>query len=173
MTPTIVEPFPGWVDNFNGPIGLAAAGSTGIYRFMNMEPETCLDFQPVDIVAKSIILSTWKQANGRESLSGDLPIYNSSSFGKCKKKKKEKNRRGMRSILISFLLLNSVKVTFKDIADLAVQYRYICPPLNIFWYPNPTFVTCQFYFVLLNVFCLVIPTNIIDFFLDLFKVKIG
>lgn len=86
VTPTIMEPFPGWVDNFNGPIGLAAAGSTGIYRFMNMKSDTCLDFQPVDVVAKSIILSTWKQANVRESLSGDLPIYNSSSFGKCKKR---------------------------------------------------------------------------------------
>lgn len=83
MTPTIEEPFPGWVDNFNGPAGIIVAMSTGIHRFIMTKWENQLDYQPVDVVAKSIILSTWKEANVRCDLSQDVPVYNSSSFGKC------------------------------------------------------------------------------------------
>ena len=86
MTPTIEEPFPGWLDNFNGPTGYIVAAGTGIHRFALSSMESALDYQPVDVVAKSIILSTWKEANNVSRIlnEGDVPVYNSSSFGKCK-----------------------------------------------------------------------------------------
>lgn len=34
ITSTEVEPCPGWIDNFNGPVGLGIAGATGIKRVM-------------------------------------------------------------------------------------------------------------------------------------------
>lgn len=42
------EPFPGWVDNFNGPAGLALAAGTGILRVLPGIPATAADIIPVD-----------------------------------------------------------------------------------------------------------------------------
>lgn len=63
-------------------------------------------------------------------------------------------------------------VSSKFIFELAEKYRFERPLLQMFWYPNMTFTKCHAYFVLLTVLCLAIPTNILDFFLDLFHVKI-
>lgn len=114
MCPTAEEPVPGWVDNFNGPIGLIIGGATGIMRFNNDSPDIVWDYivsklrlclsgfslmkfhsikQPVDTVARSIILSSWKEANSKKDLSQDVPIYNSASNGKCKYKKRIENER--------------------------------------------------------------------------------
>lgn len=45
VTPTIEEPFPGWLDNFNGPTGIVVAGGTGIHRFINATKDNNLDYQ--------------------------------------------------------------------------------------------------------------------------------
>lgn len=83
VTPTVEEPFPGWVDNFNGPVAVIVAICTGIHRILKTTLDSYLDYQPVDVVVKSIILSTWKEANAKTPLEEDVSIYNSSSFGKC------------------------------------------------------------------------------------------
>lgn len=45
VTPTIEEPFPGWVDNFNGPTGLIVAFGTGIHRFVETRLDHQMDYQ--------------------------------------------------------------------------------------------------------------------------------
>lgn len=58
----VKEPLQGWVDNFNGPMGILLASVLGISKTMYCDPKNVLDMIPVDICAKSILIATWKGA---------------------------------------------------------------------------------------------------------------
>ena len=57
------EPFPGWIDNFNGPVGLLIGSGLGITRTMYCNPDNIADFTPVDICIKAMIIAAWKRAH--------------------------------------------------------------------------------------------------------------
>lgn len=57
------EPFPGWIDNFNGPVGLLVGSGIGITRTMHCDPDNIADFTPVDICIKAMIIAAWKRAH--------------------------------------------------------------------------------------------------------------
>lgn len=59
---TMYEPFPGWVDNFNGPIGLLVGSAIGITRTMHCDPNNIADYTPVDVCIKAMIIAAWKRA---------------------------------------------------------------------------------------------------------------
>jgi fatty acyl-CoA reductase len=65
VTSTWNEPFPGWTDNFNGPIGLIVASGKGFYRTMLADPNAKIDFIPVDICIQFMLLAAWCKAVGR------------------------------------------------------------------------------------------------------------
>lgn len=56
------EPFPGWVDNFNGPVGILVGSGIGITRTMYCDPNNVADFTPVDVCIKAMIIAAWKRA---------------------------------------------------------------------------------------------------------------
>jgi fatty acyl-CoA reductase len=56
------DPFPGWMDNFNGPVGLLVGCGIGITRTMYCSPDNVADFTPVDVCIKSMIVAAWKRA---------------------------------------------------------------------------------------------------------------
>lgn len=56
------EPIPGWVDNFNGPIGLLTACGIGIMRTSYGDPDVVSDFTPVDSSIKAMIVAAWQRA---------------------------------------------------------------------------------------------------------------
>lgn len=55
--------FTGWVDNFNGPMGILLASTLGINKTMYCDPKNTLDMIPVDICAKAMIVASWKRAH--------------------------------------------------------------------------------------------------------------
>ena len=59
---TAQEPMPGWIDNFNGPIGLMVGSGKGIIRTIYCDGNTITDCVPVDMTVKAMIISSWKQA---------------------------------------------------------------------------------------------------------------
>lgn len=59
---TMKEPFPGWVDNFNGPVGLLIGCGLGLTRTMYCNPDNVADFTPVDVCIKAMIVGAWKKA---------------------------------------------------------------------------------------------------------------
>uniref|UniRef100_A0AAR5PGN4 Fatty acyl-CoA reductase n=2 Tax=Dendroctonus ponderosae TaxID=77166 RepID=A0AAR5PGN4_DENPD len=59
---TLVEPFQGWNDNFNGPVGLMVAGGAGILRTVYGDTDINTDYVSVDNVAKIIIMALWHKA---------------------------------------------------------------------------------------------------------------
>lgn len=79
---TLNDPFPGWIDNFNGPYGLMTASGKGMFffciskRIIKIEmiflgilrttlsdPNLVNDFIPVDVTIKKIIIGAWWKAH--------------------------------------------------------------------------------------------------------------
>ncbi|XP_050449777.1 fatty acyl-CoA reductase 1-like isoform X2 [Cataglyphis hispanica] len=57
---SLKDPIPGWIDNFNGPIGLLCFGSTGLLRLVYGNNHIPQNNVPVDTVINTIILVIWK-----------------------------------------------------------------------------------------------------------------
>jgi len=62
---TWTEPFPGWIDNFNGPVGIMVGSGKGIIRTMFGDQNATIDYVPVDIVIQFMLLAAWCKAVGR------------------------------------------------------------------------------------------------------------
>lgn len=54
------DPFPGWIDNFNGIMGVLIGGGKGILRVSYTNKHITLDITAVDVVIKCIIIVVWK-----------------------------------------------------------------------------------------------------------------
>uniref|UniRef100_A0A2K6N634 Fatty acyl-CoA reductase n=1 Tax=Rhinopithecus bieti TaxID=61621 RepID=A0A2K6N634_RHIBE len=53
------EPFPGWIDNFNGPSGLFIAAGKGILRTIRASNNALADLVPVDVVVNMSLAAAW------------------------------------------------------------------------------------------------------------------
>jgi fatty acyl-CoA reductase len=60
---SIDDPFGGYVDNLNGPMGILMASCAGVSKTMYCDPKNIMDQSPVDIVVKAMIISAWKRAH--------------------------------------------------------------------------------------------------------------
>lgn len=58
---TIEDPVPGWLDNFNGPVGIMVGGGKGILRVVRLEPNVAADFLPIDLAIKVMLTAAWKR----------------------------------------------------------------------------------------------------------------
>ncbi|XP_020298581.1 fatty acyl-CoA reductase 1-like [Pseudomyrmex gracilis] len=76
VVPSISDPIPGWLDNFNGPMGLLVGGGTGILRVVHLDANVFSDFIPIDIVIKVMIIAAWKRGMKNTSEDNSLHIYN-------------------------------------------------------------------------------------------------
>jgi len=72
------DPFPGWVDNFNGPTGLFAAIGKGALRMMMGNRNGAADIIPVDTATNLFIAAAWNVALQR---SKDITVYNCTTGG--------------------------------------------------------------------------------------------
>lgn len=66
VTAALREPFPGWIDNLNGPTGLIAGGGKGFIRVFKAEsPDLITDLIPVDLSINLMIAVAWHTATHR------------------------------------------------------------------------------------------------------------
>ncbi|RVE41034.1 hypothetical protein evm_014315 [Chilo suppressalis] len=73
---SVEEPFPGWIENFNGPVGLLVACGKGIMRSLYTDPNLIADYIPVDVSIKGIIAAAWLRGTKKLEPTDDIPIYN-------------------------------------------------------------------------------------------------
>lgn len=52
---------PGWLDNFNGPVGMMVGGGKGILRAVYLDSKVISDFVPVDTAIKAMLITTWQR----------------------------------------------------------------------------------------------------------------
>ncbi|XP_026465078.1 fatty acyl-CoA reductase 1-like [Ctenocephalides felis] len=71
------DPIPGWNDNYNGPIGICLGVGKGILRTIYTRNDNILDYMPVDVITKAMLVALWCKAVQPET-SLRLPVYNCS-----------------------------------------------------------------------------------------------
>lgn len=52
---------PGWIDNFNGPVGMMIGGGKGVLRILYGDKHLASDFIPVDVATKAMLTASWKR----------------------------------------------------------------------------------------------------------------
>jgi fatty acyl-CoA reductase len=65
VIPTWTEPLPGWIENFNGPVGVIVGSCKGVFRTVFADPNATPVFMPVDICIQFMLLAAWCKAVGR------------------------------------------------------------------------------------------------------------
>ncbi|XP_072290870.1 fatty acyl-CoA reductase 1 isoform X2 [Eucyclogobius newberryi] len=75
------EPFPGWIDNFNGPSGIFIAAGKGILRTMRASNNAVADLVPVDVVINTTLSAAWLSGSQRHHRPKNIPVYNCTTGG--------------------------------------------------------------------------------------------
>ncbi|XP_012525416.2 fatty acyl-CoA reductase 1 [Monomorium pharaonis] len=70
---SLKEPFPGWIDNVYGPLGLYAGGAKGVIRVAYLSKDTYDNIIPVDIVINAVLIICWKL--GLTTFSADSSLF--------------------------------------------------------------------------------------------------
>ncbi|XP_028843571.1 fatty acyl-CoA reductase 1 isoform X2 [Denticeps clupeoides] len=74
------EPFPGWIDNFNGPSGIFIAAGKGILRTMRASNNAVADLVPVDVVINNTLAAAW-YSGCRKNRAKSILVYNCTTGG--------------------------------------------------------------------------------------------
>ncbi|KAM3869779.1 fatty acyl-CoA reductase 1 [Diretmus argenteus] len=72
------EPFPGWIDNFNGPSGIFIAAGKGILRTMRASNDAVADLVPVDVVINTTLAAAWYSGS---QMPKNILVYNCTTGG--------------------------------------------------------------------------------------------
>ncbi|XP_041746443.1 fatty acyl-CoA reductase 1 isoform X2 [Coregonus clupeaformis] len=75
------EPFPGWIDNFNGPSGIFIAAGKGILRTMRASNNAVADLVPVDVVINTTLAAAWYSGSQRHTRPKSILVYNCTTGG--------------------------------------------------------------------------------------------
>ncbi|XP_012256162.2 putative fatty acyl-CoA reductase CG5065 [Athalia rosae] len=134
---SLSEPVSGWLDNFNGPVGLMIGGGKGILRTVYGRLDTLTDFIPVDIAIKAMIACAWKRGIKTITQDSSVPIYNCAS--------------------------NGAKVlSTKDVVTMALQLSEEVPFEGIMWVPGTSVQTVRWLYSLTFWILQLIPALVID-----------
>lgn len=131
------EPFPGWIDNFNGPTALFAAIGKGILRTMLGNLSSTADIIPVDIPVNLMIASAWYCGAVNKK---NIKVFNCTSG--------QINR-----------------LTWGMVQKYSHESLVKNPLENIFLVPNPQFTNYRLIKFLRQVFEETIPSYIMDMYL--------
>ncbi|XP_034033087.1 fatty acyl-CoA reductase 1 isoform X2 [Thalassophryne amazonica] len=74
------EPFPGWIDNFNGPSGIFIAAGKGILRTMRASNDAVADLVPVDMVINATLAAAW-YSGSQLNRPKNILVYNCTTGG--------------------------------------------------------------------------------------------
>ncbi|XP_075998005.1 fatty acyl-CoA reductase 1 isoform X2 [Genypterus blacodes] len=75
------EPFPGWIDNFNGPSGIFIAAGKGILRTMKASNDAVADLVPVDVVINATLAAAWYSGSQQLNRPKNILVYNCTTGG--------------------------------------------------------------------------------------------
>jgi len=106
------EPFPGWVDNFNGATGVMAGVGKGVMRTLHCRRACIADMVPVDICINLCCVLAWKISSTPRG--GSVPVYNCTSGG-----------------------INGI--TWGEVETRGLPIIRQNPYEGVFWYPGGTF----------------------------------
>lgn len=62
---SVDDPISGWIDNFNGPMGIIIASGKGVIRITYGDKTIIPDYMAVDISIKSMIVAAWHRSKSK------------------------------------------------------------------------------------------------------------
>ena len=110
------EPFPGWIDNLNGPTGLFVAVAKGLLKSMMANTSAIADLLPVDTCVNFLIAAGWFKGSGRTA---ETMVFNCTT--------------GMVNPLRWTIVEAAINKTIKE-----------CPYENVFMYPYGEFTSSKY-----------------------------
>ncbi|KAK7862551.1 hypothetical protein R5R35_000002 [Gryllus longicercus] len=131
---TACDPFPGWIDNFNGPMGLLVAAGKGVVHSIYNHPDNYIDYVPCDVVVKGIVMCSCEIA--RKGLGPPL-VYNAAQAGMH-------------------------HITQQRIMDLGIVGCALLPFSDILYYPCGVITSNYLFFFVLFFFFHLVPAVIGD-----------
>lgn len=132
------EPYPGWIDNINGPTGVLAGGAIGFIRiFKSGGPHYIIDLIPVDYAINIMIVAAWERAmNNKPS---KIPIFTISTS-------------------------HQNPLTFRKFKQLAIDSWTKYPSINMKWMPKAEITNFNLYYKLNAWLFHIFPASLLDLF---------
>ncbi|XP_050358540.1 fatty acyl-CoA reductase 1-like [Nymphalis io] len=140
------DPFPGWIDNFNGPSGLIVGCGKGILRTIYSSPDMILDYVPVDITIRACIVASWIRGTKMLTHTDDIPIYNSCA-GTLK------------------------NITIQEMLDIGNEIIEFIPLDNVMWTSNVIITKSLFMYNIYVLILHLLPAIFFDLLLRIFGKK--
>ncbi|KAI4500925.1 hypothetical protein M0802_004136 [Mischocyttarus mexicanus] len=145
VLPSYKDPFPGWVDNLNGPVGLIIASGKGLLRSVHCNPDYSTEFAPVDVAINALIAIAHKVATNPNKCK-NIPVYNISQA--------------------SF-----ERMSWGSLVQIGKDLVHDYPFDGVIWYPDGNIRSNLWIHNILHFFFHVIPAYFIDFLLLIFLQK--
>ncbi|KAL6443248.1 hypothetical protein ACFW04_002874 [Cataglyphis niger] len=143
---TAEDPVAGWLDNFNGPVGMLVGGGKGLLRVLYVDPIVTSDFIPVDVAIKAIIIVAWQRGIKPITEDDTIHIYNCSSY-------------------------DIKKINISNLIKMGFQITKEVPLDNIIWSPGTTIITSRSLYFILVLIMHILPALFIDGIMKLFGVR--
>ncbi|CAG9854648.1 unnamed protein product [Phyllotreta striolata] len=144
VIPSYEDPFPGWFNNLQGPMGLFVAAGKGVMRSIYMDCKTSANLCPIDSTVGSIMMFSWHYLTTKNS-----PYI----FNLC-------------------VPQTDIRVTWEEILEAGKDVIKTKVPFNgILWYPGGTMTKNRLYDQFNFVCFQLIPALLIDFLLFLLGYK--
>ncbi|XP_029168897.1 fatty acyl-CoA reductase 1-like isoform X2 [Nylanderia fulva] len=140
------DPIPGWIDTFNGPIGLMVAGLKGLLRVLFASNCISQNYVPVDTVINTIILVTWKLGLTTFTPASTCFVVNCAFPG-------EKN------------------VSLREYCNLELKFSENVPLDGIVWKPNTLFTESYVMHYVLTIALHILPAILIDLVLKFLRYR--
>ncbi|XP_063545690.1 putative fatty acyl-CoA reductase CG5065 isoform X2 [Cydia strobilella] len=145
--PTIVisaqkHPFPGWIENFNGPSGVVVAIGKGLLHVFPTKCGVHTDFLPVDIAVDTLIAVAWETAVDH---SKEVRVYNCST--------------------------GANPTTFEDFESMLRRETTRQPLDGALWYPSGTAVQTKWARTLLEFLLQTVPLHLAEYTARMIGVK--
>lgn len=138
------DPVEGWIDNFNGPIGMLVGGGKGILRVVCANKNVISDFMPVDALVKAIIIIAWKR--GIKIKDNVIDVYNCSSS-------------------------QMKPMNIHNIVQIGLDLTRDVPLDNIIWKPQTTITNSYLMYYILVLLLHILPAILLDTIMKLFGIR--
>ncbi|XP_049883831.1 putative fatty acyl-CoA reductase CG5065 [Pectinophora gossypiella] len=143
---SVEEPMPGWIENFNGPVGILVACGKGIMRSIYSDPDLIADYVPVDVSIKNFIAAGWIRGTKKLQKSDDITIYNCCTS-------------------------NLNNITMGELVETGRKISEMYPLNDMLWNVGGNITKCKFLHYIKVLFVHLLPAIIIDTILRLLGKK--
>ncbi|CAL1678653.1 unnamed protein product [Lasius platythorax] len=139
---SLKDPIPGWIDNFNGPIGLFVVAGKGLLRVLVASNYISQNDIPVDTVINTIILVTWKL--GLTTFTPDSTL-----------------------LVVNCTLPEEKNFTLREFSNIITKLSEEIPCEGVLWTPSALFTESLIMHYVLTILWHILPAILIDLLLKL------